>query len=258
MARENFPASLAEILKQEGGYVDHPKDPGGATNLGITIATLRAWRKPDLVSKQDVRELTRDGASAIYRALYWNKVSGDDLPAGFDLATFDPAVTSGAMRGAKWMQRALGVPADGRIGPITVRAAASAKPVRIIAKASTIRMGFLRGLGTWTTFGRGWSARVARVEAVAVRMALVSAGAPARPVLIDMHAAAQAGARKETAAAGGAAAGGGAITLADIPEWALIAALVVLALIVVNQIGRARHQRARAEAMRQVAEEARA
>gem|GEM_PF-6374819 len=87
MAKANFSACLAHVLASEGGYVDHTKDPGGATNMGITLATLQEWRgRP--IAKTDVRDLTRDEAAAIYRAKYWNKVKGDDLPAGLDLDGF--------------------------------------------------------------------------------------------------------------------------------------------------------------------------
>lgn len=94
MARETFAACLSETLAHEGGYVDHPKDPGGATNMGITQAALSDWRDRP-VSRFEVRTLTRVEADAIYRARYWNAVRGDDLPPGLDLVAFDGAVNSG-------------------------------------------------------------------------------------------------------------------------------------------------------------------
>ena len=170
MAKANFEACLEHVLKSEGGYVDHPKDPGGATNLGITLATLRDWRKAP-VSKADVKALTRAEAAAIYRANYWDRVRGDDLPAGLDLVAFDAAVNSGVYRGAKWLQSAVGATADGQIGPKTVAAAAKADASAAIRRALQARKNFLLSLATWSTFGKGWSNRLNSVEATALRMA---------------------------------------------------------------------------------------
>ncbi|MDO5621197.1 MAG: glycoside hydrolase family 108 protein [Paracoccus sp. (in: a-proteobacteria)] len=236
---DNFDAALAEVLAHEGGYVDHPKDPGGATNMGITRATLAAWRGR-AVSKAEVKALTRAEASQIYKARYWDVVKGDNLPRGVDLVTFDPAVNSGTARGARWLQQALGVTADGKIGPATLAAANRADRVTTIKQACANRMGFLRGLGTWATFGRGWSRRVASIEARSVQMA---GGA------IAVEAAdAKAKAQREDAAAGGAAAGGVGFTLVDLPaaaQWGLVA-LCAVAIIVL--VARSRHDRNRAAA----------
>jgi lysozyme family protein len=256
MARDNFTACMAEIFAHEGGYVDHPKDPGGATNMGITIGTLRDWRGGP-VTKQEVRNLTKREAQAIYRARYWNPVRGDDLRHGVDLVALDPAVNSGVSRGVRWLQRAVGATADGKMGPNTLKAANDASPVDAIKRACAARMGFLRGLRTWGTFGRGWSRRVARVEAVALGMAAQSSGAQARPILIEEKDKATTQARRDTQAASGtAAAGGGGFTFADIPEWALIAGAILLALVVINLVGSRRHNLTRANALQQVAEEA--
>ncbi|HIC66466.1 MAG TPA: acetylmuramidase, partial [Paracoccus sp.] len=258
MARENFAACMAEIFAHEGGYVDHPKDPGGATNMGITIGTLREWRGGP-VTKDDVRSLTKREAETIYRARYWNPVRGDDLRAGVDLVALDPAVNSGVRRGVQWLQRAVGVTADGKMGPLTLKAANDATPVDAIKRACAVRMGFLRGLRTWDTFGRGWSRRVARVEAVAVRMAVEASTLPARPTLIAEKAEAEAKARREGTNAGGVAVGGGAgTTLADLPDWTVLVLAAVVVLAVINLLGRRRHEQERAAAFQAVAEEARA
>src|SRR3954447_9587673 len=94
MARDAFANCLAFVLEEEGGYSDMPGDPGGATNMGITRATLADWRGAP-VSKDDVLSLERDEAAAIYRRRYWDAIRGDELPAGLDLALFDDAVNSG-------------------------------------------------------------------------------------------------------------------------------------------------------------------
>lgn len=168
--KDNFEACLAHVLQSEGGYVDHPSDPGGATNMGITIATLRTWRGRS-VTKADVKALTRAEAAAIYRKNYWDAVRGDDLPRGLDLVAFDAAVNSGVSRGAKWLQSALGVPDDGKVGPKTIAAANAAHKDAVIDRACDLRLGFLRQLGTWKTFGKGWTRRVESVRAAASKMA---------------------------------------------------------------------------------------
>jgi lysozyme family protein len=172
MARpDRFAACVAEVLRHEGGYVDHPRDPGGCTNRGITRRTLEAWRRTS-VTCEDVRALDEAEARAIYRAHYWNAVRGDELPAGIDLVTFDAAVNSGRRRAALWLQEALGVTADGVIGPRTLRAARGANDrAAVITRACDLRLAFLRGLDTWPDFGRGWSRRVRAVRQAALVMA---------------------------------------------------------------------------------------
>jgi lysozyme family protein len=169
MAASNYEASLALVLKSEGGFVNHPSDPGGATNLGITRGTLAAYRGHP-VTVDDVRTLSRAEAAAIYRANYWDKVRGDELPAGLDYQTFDYAVNSGPARAVMALQDSLGVAPDGRIGPLTIKAAAVAKVPDVIRAVTRERMAFLRRLSTWPVFGRGWTSRVTVVEVDALRM----------------------------------------------------------------------------------------
>jgi len=172
MARENFNRVMEGVFRHEGGFVDHPRDPGGATNMGITIGTLSAWRGRS-VSPDDVRALTKSEAMQIYKRNYWDKVRGDDLPAGLDYVAMDGAVNSGPRRGAQWLQRALGVKDDGVIGPQTVAAARGADAASVINKALDKRMAFLRGLRTFDTFGRGWTRRVSEVRSEALGMARI-------------------------------------------------------------------------------------
>lgn len=169
MAKTNFDDALAIVLSAEGGYVDHPVDPGGATNRGITLKTLAEWRgRP--VTKAEVRVLSRAEAAAIYRARYWNAVRGDDLPAGLDLALFDLAVNSGPGRSVRLLQRALGRAEDGRFGPRLLAAVAEADTTPLITALCAARRDFLRALPTYPTFGRGWLRRIERVERAARRM----------------------------------------------------------------------------------------
>jgi lysozyme family protein len=180
MARETFQQALSLIFRHEGGYVDHPLDPGGATNMGITRATLASHRgRP--VSKADVLALDRAEAARVYRARYWDPISADRLPRGLDLAVFDAAVNSGPGRAVRWLQRELSVREDGVVGPVTL-AAARAQPIaRLIRAYSRRRLGFLEALPTWTVFGRGWRRRVSETEAAA--LALAGQGAADRPSL---------------------------------------------------------------------------
>lgn len=180
MTAANFPAVMTEIFKHEGSYVDHPKDPGGATNMGITHITLAEYRgKP--VTKADVKALTKAEAEAIYRKRYWNVIRGDDLPAGIDLVMMDGSVNSGVGRGPKWVQAALRVKQDGKVGSETILAARDADPVKVINDACDARMAFLKGLKTWPTFGKGWTRRVDDVRKKALEMAKKPSKPTAKP-----------------------------------------------------------------------------
>ena len=170
MTASNFDRSFKAVLKHEGGYVDHPRDPGGATNLGITIGTLKAYRGKR-VTKADVKNLTVAEAGAIYRKNYWDKVVGDDLPQGVDYAMFDFAVNSGPSRSVKFAQRVVGVTSDGALGPITMKAILGYKPEVLIESLCNRRLAWLKSLGTWGTFGRGWGRRVEGVRKLALQMA---------------------------------------------------------------------------------------
>lgn len=168
--KDNFKPCLDHVLKHEGGWADHPADPGGATMKGVTIGTFAQY-KGRKVTKAELRAISDYDLLAIYRRKYWDKVRGDDLPAGLDLVAFDAAVNSGPARGARWLQEALGVKADGKIGPETLAFARAANVTVTIDRACDIRLGFLQRLKTWQTFGKGWGRRVAEVRAEAKRMA---------------------------------------------------------------------------------------
>jgi len=170
MAASNFERALACVLAHEGGYVDHPSDPGGATNLGITQATL-AHHRGGPVSKAQVRALTRAEAAVIYRQRYWAAIQGDSLPGGVDLLLFDFAVNSGPARAVRMLQRALGVSEDGVVGPQTLAALARADPAGVVDAVTRQRLGFLQRLPTWATFGRGWRSRVEAVRRQALALA---------------------------------------------------------------------------------------
>ncbi|WP_428427331.1 glycoside hydrolase family 108 protein [Pararhizobium sp.] len=263
MTASNYPASLKLVLKHEGGNVDHPKDPGGRTSRGITKAVYDSWRKSKGQALRDVFTATEAEVAAIYRRNYADKVRFDDLPAGLDYATFDGAVNSGVSRGAKWLQSALGVSSDGVVGAGTVAAATKADAVKTIKAMCAKRMGFLRGLSTFTTFGRGWTSRVAGVEASAVGMALSSKGASKSSILkaaaIESDVASKNSKSAATTSAGSGAASGGAASQADwsnltgIESILLLAAAAGLVALAIYLIHRSRTQSARAEAYAAVA-----
>ncbi|OYU49050.1 MAG: acetylmuramidase [Rhizobiales bacterium PAR1] len=179
MASESFEPALTCVLAQEGGYSDHPADPGGATMMGITQGTLAEWRG-NAVTKADVRALSRTEVAEIYRKRYWDSVHGDQLPAGLDLAVFDFAVNSGVSRAVRSLQRVLGVAADGRVGPETLQAVAICDPGEMVTRLSALRLAFLEALSTFPVFGRGWTRRVREVEAEARKLVSALSVTPAR------------------------------------------------------------------------------
>lgn len=165
--RARFKRCLRETLKHEGGYVDHRADPGGATNLGVTIGTARAAgldvdRDGD-VDKADVRAFTPEIVEPVYYDRYWRAAGCHHLPAGLDLMTFDAAVNSGPARGVKFLQTALGVSADGAFGPLTLTAVKAADPRAVIDRYAKEREAFFRSLDIFPTFGKGWLRRLADV-----------------------------------------------------------------------------------------------
>lgn len=252
--KENLRRSLDQVFKHEGGYVDHPRDPGGATNMGITFATLQRWRKKK-ITKADVKALTKAEATDIYIADYARPVRFDDLPSGLDHVTLDASVNSGIGRGPKWTQAALGVSADGVIGPKTIAATKNCNLPATIERACAARMGFLGGLKTWATFGKGWSRRVAEVEALALLMAGEMKSLPQRAATADDKAKAEAKRAGGTAAGGAAGGGGVETTLPDgLPDWAMMAIGAAVVLMVVYFLGRRLHERHRAEAFRNMAQ----
>ena len=159
--KENYPQALKQVLKYEGGYVDHPKDPGGPTNKGVTQAVYDNWRKSQNLSIQSVRAIADSEVAAIYKNLYWDRISGDLLPSGVDFAVFDFAVNSGVSRAAKTLQAVVGVTQDGVVGPATIQATKTYIAMTVTNK----RLAFMQSLSIWSTFGKGWSARIADVKA---------------------------------------------------------------------------------------------
>ncbi|MFN8988740.1 MAG: glycoside hydrolase family 108 protein [Betaproteobacteria bacterium] len=237
--RETFLAYMPQLFKHEGGYVDHPRDPGGATNLGITLRTLYEWRGRG-VTKHDVKTLTKDEAERIYKARYWDAIKADGLLAGPDAMLFDVAVNSGVGRAKQWM-------------PI-IAGKSAAESVKAIGSR---RRAFFRSLRTFDVFGKGWMRRVAEVEAWSLAWAVRWQGGAVKPVLEKE---AEHSRRNSQAAGGGAVAtGGGAIAAPQAEaaagiDWLALAAVgVPIALLFAFLIYQALMQGARAKAMKEAA-----
>lgn len=149
---KGFDQLIERILGHEGGYVNHPKDPGGETNWGIAKRSY-----PNV----NIRALTREQAIAIYRRDFWDRVQGDKLPPAFAFQALDAAVNHGIGNAVRWMQRAAGVADDGVIGPVTLAAIKRAYSSDLVLLFNAERLDFYTSLSTWPTFGKGWTRRVA-------------------------------------------------------------------------------------------------
>ena len=158
--KENFSQALKQVLKYEGGRVDDKRDPGGRTAFGITQDTYNTWRKKQNLPTADVFTINQADVAAIYRQEYWDRISGDNLPSGVDFAVFDYAVNSGVSKAAKTLQGVVGVTQDGQIGPQTIQATKTYVAMTVTNK----RLAFMQSLSIWSTFGKGWSARIADVK----------------------------------------------------------------------------------------------
>jgi lysozyme family protein len=239
--KSNYEDCLAITLKWEGGDVNHPDDPGGKTRWGITQATYDAYRKSNHAATKSVFTMTKPEMLAIYKANYWDAVKGDTLAYGVDLATWDYGVNSGPSRARKTLLSVIG-----------------GDNVSTVKKLCAARMSFVRGLKTFKTFGKGWSNRIADIEAKGVAMALAASAptkkAVATTLLKEADEAASSASKKAKKAVAGAATSSGTgavIAPVDIDQW------VSTGLLIVGLIGfgilfyfmlKARHDEARARA----------
>jgi lysozyme family protein len=159
----NWQKSFELMLKSEGGFVNHPSDPGGMTNLGVTKATWENWvgRESD---EAEMRSLTPEKVEPLYKKKFFDAVRGDELPVGLDYLLFDFAVNAGAGRAIKTLQSAVGVTPDGGFGPLTMAAVQAIEPQELIERFSQAKEDFYRSLNTFNVFGKGWLNRVADVK----------------------------------------------------------------------------------------------
>jgi lysozyme family protein len=166
----NFELSLKKVIEHEGGYVNHPADPGGMTNLGVTKRVWEEWVGHP-VDEKEMRALTVEQVSPLYKKRYWDAIHGDRLPAGLDYCLFDTAINSGVGRASRFIQEMVGVAADGAIGNKTLLAIGQFKDVKMLVdEYCDKRLDFLQRLKTWPVFGKGWGRRVADVRESATRM----------------------------------------------------------------------------------------
>jgi len=161
--KENWEKAFALTLKHEGGYVNHPLDPGGRTNLGVTQRSWEAWLGRS-VTEAEMKALTPEMVKPFYKKQYWDRIKGDQLPSGVDFAAYDFAVNSGVTRASKVLQEVAGAIQDGIIGPRSLEAINAVPPDEMIDAICMIRLQFLKNLKNWSTFGKGWNTRVSEVE----------------------------------------------------------------------------------------------
>jgi lysozyme family protein len=168
--KDNFELSLKKVIEHEGGYVNHPADPGGMTNLGVTKRVWEEWVGHP-VGEKEMRALTAAQVAPLYKRKYWDAIHGDRLPSGLDYCLFDTAINSGVGRASKFIQEMVGVAADGAIGNNTLLAIGQFKDVKMLVdEYCDKRLDFLQKLKTWPVFGKGWGRRVADVRESATRM----------------------------------------------------------------------------------------
>jgi lysozyme family protein len=227
MAASSYGACLTRLLAHEGGYTNHPADPGGPTNFGITVCDAQkyaaefGWILGRKVTAADVKAMPLLFAKQVYKAKYWDRLRCDELPAGIDYATFDYGVNSGVGRAGKVLRRCLHLSdASSRVTDDVIAAAAKVNAANLVCAICDERLAYLRSLKTWNVFGRGWSRRVAEVKDAALTMT----AAPAPKTSPTPNRAALAG------AAGASA--GGAAHAAGLPLWSVLAVALFAALAV--------------------------
>lgn len=187
--KQNFDQCMEWLLEHEGGFVNHPDDPGGMTNYGVTAKTYQRWLSetrdladevddpwPEDITEAFIKGIPMDHVYQIYKQEYWNRVNGDSLPSGIDWCVFDWAVNSGTGRSSRALQKAVEVTADGAIGPMTMRAVKSYNQEDLIEHFYQRRQRFYEGLKTFETFGRGWSRRNKETRNQALQLLDLEAG----------------------------------------------------------------------------------
>ena len=151
----NFDRAFERLIGHEGGYVNHPSDPGGETKFGITRRTAREHGYTG-----SMHELTREEARRIYKSSYWDRAQADAYDAAISFQLFDAAVNHGVGTAIRFLQRAVNVADDGIVGPVTLNAIKSMSVTDVLARFNAERLEFYTKLSTWPTFGRGWARRI--------------------------------------------------------------------------------------------------
>jgi lysozyme family protein len=170
MAKSTYDEALRRLLVHEGGYTNHPSDPGGPTNFGITIHDYRKYVKPNATAA-DVRAMKLDEAKGIYRTKYWDALRCDELPAGVDCSVFDYGVNSGIGRSGRVLRRVVGLPDTTHVVTDDILQAVDRRNPKALATAiNDERLRFLKSLKTWPVFGAGWGRRVAEVRTFSLQL----------------------------------------------------------------------------------------
>lgn len=233
MSNEKFLRCHDVTAKWEGGWSDHPADPGGKTMYGVTEARWHEYQANRGVPRTPVRNITKDQAVAFYMSEFWRPARGEELPSGADLTVYDGSVNSGVSRSVKWAQQVAGVAVDGKAGAQTIAAIKAMRPDAFVKAHCAKRLGFVKSLAIWNTFGKGWSRRIANVEATALSWVLTKA---------QMEAEAKAAQERGNQQAGGAvvvtggAVGDQASGLSGLPLWAIAGAVVLIVTILIIRI----------------------
>lgn len=169
--QSNFESSLEKLLAHEGGFVNHPDDPGGMTNLGVTKQVWEEWVGHP-VAEKEMRNLTPVMVGPLYKRKYWDACHADELISGLDYCVFDVAVNSGVGRAIKLLQSCVGATPDGGYGSITnaLVKKAEQEPAKLIEAYCAKRLEFLQLLKAFPVFGKGWTRRVEEVKAEALKM----------------------------------------------------------------------------------------
>lgn len=224
----------------EGGYVNHPKDPGGPTDRGVTQATYDAWRKKRGLALKPVKGISATEAEQLFFDEFWSPINGERLAIGVDLATYDGSVNSGVSRGLKWLHASVG-----------------GSDVQTIKNICAKRLGFMQSLKIWKSFGKGWGRRVADIQAKAIAWSLAATAAPS-VVAEQMSAEAakkDAVARRQSAGSVASSVGSGTTVISSSSQqavdWTLTGIGVVIALVAVVFAWRAILNRQQATALRQ-------
>ena len=171
--KDNFESSLKHLLAHEGGWSDHPADPGGATMKGVTLQVFREFKRNPHITKEELRNISDEDLATIYKKRYWDAVRADELLSGVDYAVFDCAVNSGPGRAIKILQACVGTTPDGGFGSVTMAAVAQFQgdvAKTLVKEYCEKRLDFLKSLKTFEVFGKGWERRVNEVEKTALEM----------------------------------------------------------------------------------------
>jgi lysozyme family protein len=261
MARSNAVACIHNTHKEEGsftksgGWTIIRSDPGNWTGGKVGVGVLKGTKygiAANTYPNLDIKNLTMAEADAIYIRDYWPKAWGDAWPEGFDQVTYDATVNSGPGRGPLWTCRALGFANANKAATTKAHMLPVNDKVSAIKRAVAIRMGFLRSLGTFSIFGKGWTGRCARMEAIGVKMALVAAklSAPEVKKKLEKEGTKADGAKNGNVASGGGGTVAGGSVIVQNPGWdwvnISIGAVVIATLIFVSYRAYVNYQRKKA------------